>query len=309
MSLKVRFEDSAVRVSALLAQRIVQGQRQIAEEISKEGTLLEFVPGENLTVQGDTNRDVFFMLTGKVQVIINGVRLYYRDHGTSVGEMSASNPHIPRAATLEVVEPTVAWKISHERFEQIANAHPILWRLVAIDLSARLEQRNTLLNRTNSRPRVFMICSAEALPIARAIRVGLSHDAEIVLWNDELVFAPGGYPIEALEAQVNSADFGIALAEPDDLQISRDQKSAVPRDNVIFELGFFMSRLGRHRTILLVPENADVKLPSDFKGLTPLPYDACIDSKKLATALGPTIDKILTVVAQLGVRASIMEPR
>ena len=309
MSLKARFEDNAARVSALLAQRIVQGQREIAEEISKEGMLLEFAPGKNLIVQGDADRDVFFLLTGKVQMIINGVRLYYRGHGTSVGEMSAINPQIARAATLEVVEPTVTWKINHERLEQIANAHPSLWRLVAIDLSARLEQRNTLLNRTNNRPRIFMICSAEALPIARAIRVGLSHDAEIVLWNDEMVFAPGGYPIETLEDQVNSADFGIALAEPDDLQISRDKKSAVPRDNVIFELGFFMSRLGRHRTILLVPEKADVKLPSDFKGLTPLPYDACADFKRLPTALGPTIDKILTVVAKLGVRASIMEPR
>ncbi len=154
-----------------------------------------------------------------------------------------------------------------------------------------------------------MICSAEALPIARAFRIGLSRDAQVVLWNDEMVFAPGGYPIEALEEQVNGADFGIALAEPDDLQISRDKKSAVPRDNVIFELGFFMSRLGRHRTILLVPQSADVKLPSDFKGLTPLPYDACADPKELSTALGPSIDKILTVVAHLNVRASIVEPR
>lgn len=34
-----------------------------------------------------------------------------------------------------------------------------------------------------------------------------------------------------------------------------------------------MSRLGRKRTILLVPKmEADLKLPSDFKGLTPIMY-------------------------------------
>lgn len=34
-----------------------------------------------------------------------------------------------------------------------------------------------------------------------------------------------------------------------------------------------MSRLGRKRTFLLVPQaDADLKLPSDFKGLTPIMY-------------------------------------
>src|SRR4030095_6127740 len=35
------------------------------------------------------------------------------------------------------------------------------------------------------------------------------------------------------------------------------------RRNVGFELGFFMCRLGRHRTILLVPRSQEVKLQSE----------------------------------------------
>ena len=54
---------------------------------------------------------------------------------------------------------------------------------------------------------------------------------------------------------------------------SRDRKTAAPRDNVLFELGFFMSRLRRDRTFLLVPSGGpELKMPSDFKGLTPIAY-------------------------------------
>lgn len=65
----------------------------------------------------------------------------------------------------------------------------------------------------------------------------------------------------------------VAIAHTDDIVQSRRQESAAPRDNVIFELGFFMSRLGRDRTLLLVPQmDANLKLPSDFKGMTPIMY-------------------------------------
>jgi predicted nucleotide-binding protein len=177
----------------------------------------------------------------------------------------------------------------------VADAFPQVWRMLAQDLAGRIEQRNTLICRSNLKPQIFIICSAEALRIAKAIRVGLEYTAEVVIWSDEKIFPPGGYPIEALEEQVTRSDFGIALAEPDDLVLSRDRLSTTPRDNVIFELGFFMARLGRHRTLLLTPRRETVKLPSDFKGLTPLPYNVGDDRKDLSTALGPTIDRITTI--------------
>jgi predicted nucleotide-binding protein len=223
--------------------------------------------------------------------------------------MSAITPHISRAATVEATETTVCWKISHGRLAEIGADHPQIWRRIAQDLAERLEQRNQYVNRANLRPRLFLICSAEALPIAKAIRVGLEHDAEVVIWSDDMIFAPGAYPIEALEEQVGLADFGVALAEPDDLVLSRDRLSATPRDNVIFELGFFMSRLGRHRTLLLVPQAEDVRLPSDFKGLTPLPYRTALTPKERAIALGPVIDKISAVIAEKKVRSSMTEAK
>jgi CRP/FNR family cyclic AMP-dependent transcriptional regulator len=309
LSLKVRFEAHEDLVEALVKQKIIVGRQDIAEALATRGELIEFTAGQNIIQQGASDRDVFFLLAGKGQIIINGVRLYPREAGSTVGEMSALNASITRAATIEATEPTVTWKVGHRQLAEVAQAHPDLWRLLAEELASRLEQRNQFVNRTNTRPRVFLICSAEALKIAKAIRVGLEHDAEVAIWSDDKIFAPGAYPIEALEEQVNQADFGIALAEPDDLVLSRDRQSATPRDNVVFELGFFMSRLGRHRTLLLVPKAEEVKLPSDFKGLTPLPYNRAATPKDLPIAMGPVIDRISAVITDMGVRNSLVQAK
>lgn len=310
MSLKSRFLDRADLELALRHQKLVVGDGAVARAFADQGELVEFAPGKNLITQGAADRDVFFLLAGRAQIIINGVRLpYQREAGVTVGEMSAVNSAVSRSSTLEASEPVVAWRVRHERFSEVATAFPQVWRELAQDFAGRIEQRNSLINRSNPRPQIFIICSAEALRIARAIRVGLEHTAEVIIWSDEKIFPPGGYPIEALEEQVSHSDFGIALAEADDLVLSRDRLSTTPRDNVIFELGFFMARLGRHRTLLLTPHREEVRLPSDFKGLTPITYNIGDDDKKLPISLGPTIDRITTVVEDLGIRASLVEAK
>lgn len=309
MTLHTRFTDPQELIDALLSQRLVLGDRALAQAIAADGELREYVPGQLLITQGGSDRDLYFLLLGKTQVIVHGVRLHYREHGHSVGEMSAINAHVARSASVEASDPTVAWRITHSRLAALGDEFPVLWRRIAIELAGRLEQRNQLINRTNPTPRIFLICSSEALPIAKAIRVGLEHDAQVVIWSDENIFPPGSYALEALETEVNSADFGVALAEPDDLVTSRQKTAPTPRDNVIFELGFFMSRLGRARTLLLVPKSEDVKLPSDFKGLTPIAYVRGATVSDLPIALGPTIDRITALIQQLGVRSSIVPVR
>lgn len=274
------------------------------------GELVAFPAGQNIIEQGAHDRDLYFLLAGKVCVITNGFRMYPREKNVTVGEMSAVNPEIARAATIQADEETIAWKISHTQLSAVGEDFPRVWKLLAVELASRLHQRNKFINRPNLRPRVFIICSAEALSIAEAIKMGLDHEnATVQIWSEDFIFRPGSYPLEDLEREVSDADFGIAIAQPDDLVRSRDRKSMAPRDNVLFELGFFMSRLGRARTLLLVPRGEDVKMPSDFKGMTPLEYKTESASESLVSALGATVIRIKAVIREKGVRSSLVEAK
>lgn len=79
--MKSRFEDAKTLEDALAEQKIVQGNRDIAKAIAAEGVLQEFSPGQNIIEQGGSGRDVYFLLSGKCQLVVHGVRLYSREHG------------------------------------------------------------------------------------------------------------------------------------------------------------------------------------------------------------------------------------
>lgn len=274
MTLIDRFQNKAILTETLLAQVVVQGDREVAAALADAGQVMEFSSGEVLIHEGATDRDMYFLLVGKVGVSVKGKYLYPREKNLTVGEMSTVNPAITRSATITAMEPTVALKVSPETLDRIAMVQPRVYRLIAAELASRLQQRNSFIRAPNIRPRVFFISSKESLPVAKAIRHGLSYtDADSLIWSDEDIFPPGLYPLEVLEHEVDLADFGVAIAHPDDIVRSRRSQSVAPRDNVIFELGFFMSRLGRTRTFLLVPQmDANLKLPSDFKGMIPITY-------------------------------------
>ncbi|KAK45340.1 cyclic nucleotide-binding protein [Caballeronia jiangsuensis] len=301
-----RFKEPTTLVQAMLAQTIIQGNREVATALANAGQLTEHSAGEMLIKEGAADRDMYFLLMGKVGISVKGKFLYPRERNLTVGEMSTVNPSILRSATVTALEPTVSLKVSPDTLDQIANVHPTLYKLIAAELASRILQRNTLIRSPNERPRVFFISSKESLAVAKAIRHGLRYtEADSVLWSDDDIFPPGAYPLETLETEVNRADFGVAIAHPDDIVRSRKHQTAAPRDNVIFELGFFMSRLGRKRTLLLVPAmDEELKMPSDFKGMTPIMYSPLSEKPgEVATqVLAAPIYELEAKINQLGCR-------
>ncbi len=130
----------------------------------------------------------------------------------------------------------------------------------------------TFTGNTMTKPRVFIGSSSEALKVAEAIHQNLEHDCFCEIWTHG-VFGVNKYPLDALLKQANNADYAIMVFHPDDLTTTRGKRRGSPRDNVIFELGLFIGKLGRNKTCFVIPRGVDVKIPSDIVGLTPAAYD------------------------------------
>ena len=91
--------------------------------------------------------------------------------------------------------------------------------------------------------------------------------------------------IEKIEKYAGTAGFAIVLITPDDLGGLKDSTDDEPnpraRQNVIFELGYFIGRLGRERVCPLF--KGEVEKPSDIDGIVYVPMDSS-DGWKLKLA-------------------------
>jgi len=119
------------------------------------------------------------------------------------------------------------------------------------------------------------------------------------MWNEGL-FDLGNTLIETLINALPRFDFAILVLTGDDLISSRDVDAFGPRDNVIFELGLFMGRLGRSRTFILHQSNARLKIPTDLSGVTTATYEWPREDQSYRSAVGAACDGIREVVRDLG---------
>ena len=149
------------------------------------------------------------------------------------------------------------------------------------------------------KPSLFIGSSTEGLDVARAVRSLLSDVAEATLWNEGF-FRPGGTFIDTLVNALPRFDFAALVLTPDDLIQSRDVASMGPRDNVLFELGLFMGRLGRARTFLVHQADEGLKLPSDLSGVTAATYEWPRQDRNYLAAVGAACDSIRQVIRDLG---------
>ena len=135
------------------------------------------------------------------------------------------------------------------------------------------------------KPHVFVGSSTEQLRWSRAIQLELDNDAEVTVW-PQGVFKPSRSEMSSLIAEARRCDFAIFVFGPDDIALMRSSQHAVVRDNVIFEIGLFIGRLGRERVFIVSQRNSDLKIPTDLLGIKSIQYKA--------GAVGGGFDALLT---------------
>jgi prolyl-tRNA editing enzyme YbaK/EbsC (Cys-tRNA(Pro) deacylase) len=125
------------------------------------------------------------------------------------------------------------------------------------------------------KPRIFVGSSTEAATVDRHIRAILENlQAEVIGWRD--TFHAGDHPLDALLETARGVDGALLIATPDDTGALRGQENTIPRDNVLVELGIFLSQLGKNRAALVLvqsPDGTAARLPSDFHGITVITFE------------------------------------
>lgn len=258
-------------IDAMMMQAMMGSNRDLAAEMADRLELLSLNEGDTIIAQDAEDNDLYLIVTGSLRIEVNGRQVAIRGQGNHVGEMAAIEPTQRRSASVIAAEQSIVGKLTNASLSDLGSRYPEIYRAFARTLARRLLERNKLVGKHRNEVKVFIISSAEALPVAQIIQCALAHDALVTLWTDG-VFRATSYAIEALESAVDDADFAIAVAHSDDLTLFRGSEWPTPRDNVIFELGLFMGRLGRKRAILMEPREDKLKLPSDLSGITTIPY-------------------------------------
>jgi hypothetical protein len=111
--------------------------------------------------------------------------------------------------------------------------------------------------------RVFFGYCSKASSTAGTIKQYLeSRGLKVIDWVSD--FNSGEVILNEIHAAISSSKYGVFLFSPDDDPVGENEKERPPRDNVIFEAGYFMSAHGRDRTIIIVQEGA--KVLADYGG-------------------------------------------
>ena len=132
------------------------------------------------------------------------------------------------------------------------------------------------------KPRIFIGSSTEGLEVAKRIKTFFSSDYDCFLWTDD-IFKNNESFMETLVKSASLFDFGFLVFSADDESIVRNEHFETPRDNILFEYGLFLGRVGLDRAFVIAEKES--KIPTDMLGITQTRYEVITNDKneKIAT--------------------------
>src|SRR5216684_713876 len=165
-----------------------------------------------------------------------------------------------------------------------------------------MQGKSGIRNKTaRPRPRIFIGSSTEGFDVARALQAALYNEAEPIIWSQG-VFGLSGGTLETLLQESAHFDFAVFILSADDLVVKRGKRGNTARDNVLFELGLFMGRLGRDRTFFVYSRADNLLMPSDLAGVTAASYLSPSEPRYLLAAISSVSSPILSAIQTLGPR-------
>ncbi len=132
------------------------------------------------------------------------------------------------------------------------------------------------------RRRVFVVCGTDG-EMKQAVTISLTRLklVPIVVCEEP---SQGKKIVERFQ-EYSDVGFAVVLLSPDDCVYVKDEpptkRTLRPRQDVIFELGFLLGKLGKNNVLVFFRECANFEIPTDFEGIKIAAFDNR-DSWKLA---------------------------
>ena len=130
----------AAVLNELRRQFLIDGNSSIAKILASATQVREFAPDAVLFTEGDRGGDLFFILAGQVSIRKGEREIATCGAGMHIGEVGLLEPFKGRSASVVAIDAVVVAQISLTKFTDVAEAHPILWRRMALALAHRLVQ-------------------------------------------------------------------------------------------------------------------------------------------------------------------------
>lgn len=142
------------------------------------------------------------------------------------------------------------------------------------------------LGRIEERRDVFLGYCSTSTQTALALKAALEeHGATVLDWQTD--FPPGRTILAEIEEAANRCTAGVFLFTRDDKLRGRNVLTA-PRDNVVFEAGYFAAAKGPERALIILETGA--KMPADLGGTIYL----ALDNRDDISPIKPRIHSFLT---------------
>lgn len=129
-----------------------------------------------------------------------------------------------------------------------------------VKILPRLKDLRGDLNYMNSRPAIFIVHGHDDALKSDVARTIEKLGFEAVILHEQA--NKGKTVIEKLESEIGRVKFGIVLYTADDTCIDGKKRA---RQNVVFEHGYLIGRLGRERVCVIMDD--DIEKPSDSDGI------------------------------------------
>ncbi len=122
---------------------------------------------------------------------------------------------------------------------------------------------NVWIEQMAERRDVFLGYCSKSKSTAQSIHLFVSNKLKLTVMDWAMDFTGGGTILEEIERAATLCTCGIFLFTKDD-PLEGEGSHAAPRDNVVFEAGYFANSKGKDRVLIIREEGA--KMPADLGG-------------------------------------------